>query len=80
MRYTCGCFDSEGSVLTADNVTLPLSQVKVGDTIQAVDTKGNVVFSDVYYARVSNLDGDGVQTVRCSAGVTLVLCLCCLTL
>jgi len=57
MTYTCGCFDGEGRVTLADNTTVPLSQLRVGDRVLAMDTTtGAAVFSDVYYVATAKAD------------------------
>lgn len=51
MHYTC-CFDGTSTVLRADNRTVQLQDVQVGDKIASIDVRtGRMVFSDVYYVR-----------------------------
>lgn len=51
MSYEC-CFDGMSRVRRADNTTIFLKDVQLGDRLASVDTwTGDLVYSDVYYVR-----------------------------
>lgn len=73
MQYTCGCFDGAGTALRSDNVTVPLTDLNIGDVVQAVDAHGNAVWSDVYYLRVGDAGDKHVTAIKLEDGRTLRL-------
>ncbi|XP_052866332.1 protein hedgehog, partial [Anopheles cruzii] len=46
-NHASGCFTGDGTVLTADGVRRPLSELRIGERVQAVDGTGRTVFSEV---------------------------------
>eukprot|EP01029_Cantina_marsupialis_P002975 TRINITY_DN128309_c0_g1_i2.p2 TRINITY_DN128309_c0_g1~~TRINITY_DN128309_c0_g1_i2.p2 ORF type:complete len:475 (+),score=151.64 TRINITY_DN128309_c0_g1_i2:2370-3794(+) len=70
--YTCGCIAGDGMVNLA-NSTIPLSEVKVGDEVEAM-VNGEIVYSPVFYARERNLGSNAaVYEITVKSGKTLTL-------
>lgn len=41
------CFAFDNMITLADNMKKPISDIKVGDVVKAIDTNGNIVDSEI---------------------------------
>lgn len=62
--YTCGCFADDSTVLRADNTTVALTSVRMGDMVQSINAAGELEFSPVYYVREFNQAGANAKLVE----------------
>ncbi|XP_053670464.1 protein hedgehog [Anopheles nili] len=73
-NHASGCFTGDSTVLTASGAHRKLSELRIGERVQAVDASGQPVFSEV----LAFLDRDTVQrrefvTIEATDGVLLTV-------